>query len=301
MDRRIFPEGTDDSGKDGGLPYEEMRWSRFRNAAPARMYEIIREHVFPLRWRNTSGSTLGSRSIPKPARNSSKSSPRCRPPNVMELKRRSDSICWSLARARAAARFEAVQGASNPVAGDCLRARGTGSHSRHCGTGRADRGGSDQQWWEGVTVPLLELVRLRLRDLVQHIEKGRKAIVYSDFADQIGVETEHALPQVGEIDFLRFKQKARAFLRAHENHITLHKLRQGRPLTGMDLAELEAMLIQAGIGDPETIERARETSVGFGGSFGLSSASTAKRSAMSFRSSSPAGMRLRSKSNLSRW
>jgi type I restriction enzyme R subunit len=30
------------------------------------------------------------------------------------------------------------------------------------------------QWWEGVTVPLLELVRLRLRDLVQHIEKSKK-------------------------------------------------------------------------------------------------------------------------------
>ncbi len=33
------------------------------------------------------------------------------------------------------------------------------------------------QWWEGVTVPLLELVRLRLRDLVQHIDKTRKAVV----------------------------------------------------------------------------------------------------------------------------
>ena len=32
------------------------------------------------------------------------------------------------------------------------------------------------QWWEGITVPLLELVRLRLRDLVQHIEKPRKTI-----------------------------------------------------------------------------------------------------------------------------
>jgi type I restriction enzyme, R subunit len=35
-------------------------------------------------------------------------------------------------------------------------------------------------------VPLLELVRLRLRDLIQHIEKSRKAIVYSNFADEIG-------------------------------------------------------------------------------------------------------------------
>jgi type I restriction enzyme R subunit len=120
------------------------------------------------------------------------------------------------------------------------------------------------QWWEGVTVPLLELVRLRLRDLVQHIEKSRKAVVYSNFADEIGEGIEHELPQVGEADFARFKQKARFFLKAHEDHIVLYKLRQGRPLTPTDLNELEKMLLDAGIGEAGDIERARETSQGFG-------------------------------------
>jgi type I restriction enzyme R subunit len=119
-------------------------------------------------------------------------------------------------------------------------------------------------WWEGITVPLLELVRLRLRDLVQHIEKTRKAVVYSNFADEIGDGVEHVLPQVGEADFARFKQKARHFLKAHENHIVLHKLRQGKPLTPTDLSELEKMLLDAGIGEVGDIERARETSQGFG-------------------------------------
>lgn len=119
-------------------------------------------------------------------------------------------------------------------------------------------------WWEGVIVPLLELVRLRLRDLVQHIEKGRKAVVYSNFADEIGEGVEHDLPQVGEADFARFKQKARHFLRKHEDHIVLHKLRQGRPLTAIDLTELEKMLLDAGIGEAGDIERAREASNGFG-------------------------------------
>jgi type I restriction enzyme R subunit len=119
-------------------------------------------------------------------------------------------------------------------------------------------------WWEGVTVPSLELVRLRLRDLVQHIEKGRKAVVYSNFADEIGEGIELELPQVGEADFARFRQKARHFLKAHENHIVLHKLRHGRPLTSTDLGELEKMLLDAGIGEAGDIERARETSQGFG-------------------------------------
>jgi type I restriction enzyme R subunit len=119
-------------------------------------------------------------------------------------------------------------------------------------------------WWEGVTVPLLELVRLRLRELVQHIEKSRKAVVYSNFADEIGEGVEHDLPQVGEADFARFKQKARHFLKARQDHIVLHKLRQGKPLTPTDLGELEKMLLDAGIGEAGDIERAREASQGFG-------------------------------------
>lgn len=119
-------------------------------------------------------------------------------------------------------------------------------------------------WWEGITVPLLELVRLRLRDLVQHIEKSKKAIVYSNFADEIGDGVELDLPQVGEADFARFRQKARHFLKAHEDHIVLHKLRQGRPLTPTDLDELEKMLLDAGVGEAGDIRRARETSRGFG-------------------------------------
>jgi type I restriction enzyme R subunit len=121
-----------------------------------------------------------------------------------------------------------------------------------------------ESWWEGITVPLLELVRLRLRDLVQHIERKKRAIVYSNFADEIGEGIELDLPQVGEADFARFKQKARHFLKAHEDHIVLHKLRQGKPLTLTDLGELEKMLIDAGVGAAGDIQRARESSQGFG-------------------------------------
>ena len=89
-------------------------------------------------------------------------------------------------------------------------------------------------------------------------EEDRKAVVYSDFTDEIGDGVEHELPQVGEAKFARFKQKARHFLKAHEDHIVLHKLRQGKPLTAMDLTELEKMLLDAGIGEAGDIERARK-------------------------------------------
>ena len=43
MERRIFPEGNDAKGR----PFEDLRWSVFKNRAPAEMYEIVGEHVFP--------------------------------------------------------------------------------------------------------------------------------------------------------------------------------------------------------------------------------------------------------------
>jgi type I restriction enzyme M protein len=47
LERRIFPEGRDGRGADGGRPYEDFRWSRFKNLAPAEMYTTVAEHVFP--------------------------------------------------------------------------------------------------------------------------------------------------------------------------------------------------------------------------------------------------------------
>jgi type I restriction enzyme M protein len=45
--RRVFPIGTDGIGKNGGRAYEDLRWSRFKDFAPAEMYEVVGEHVFP--------------------------------------------------------------------------------------------------------------------------------------------------------------------------------------------------------------------------------------------------------------
>src|ERR1700731_2577851 len=47
MERRIFPTGKDKIGKNGGIAYEDMRWSRLKNRDPATMFEIVSEHVFP--------------------------------------------------------------------------------------------------------------------------------------------------------------------------------------------------------------------------------------------------------------
>jgi type I restriction enzyme, R subunit len=55
----------------------------------------------------------------------------------------------------------------------------------------------------------------------------------------------------------RFRAKARQFLKANQSHIAILKLYRNEPLTKTDLAELECMFAEAGVGIPKEIERLR--------------------------------------------
>ena len=110
---------------------------------------------------------------------------------------------------------------------------------------------ASDEWWDGVTVPMLETVRRRLRALIKLLPKGQKKVVYTDFEDEVGEVVRIDLPQVTSgLNMAKFKDKARAFLRDHESHLALQRLRRNQPLTALDLAELEKMLVAAGGTEP---------------------------------------------------
>ena len=121
------------------------------------------------------------------------------------------------------------------------------------------------EWWQDVTIAMLETVRRRLRKLIQLIDKQNRKPVYTNFEDEIGDETIVELPglKVGS-GFEKFRAKARAFLRAHEDHVVIHKLRMNRALTPTDLSELERILAESGAGGAEDINQAKELSHGLG-------------------------------------
>jgi type I restriction enzyme R subunit len=121
------------------------------------------------------------------------------------------------------------------------------------------------EWWQDVTVPMLEMMRRRLRGLVQFIDKRQRKPVYTDFEDLIGVETTVLLPGFASgADAARFRAKAQVFLRQHLDHVAIAKLHRNRPLTASDLAELERILAESGIGQPDELRRAVEESHGLG-------------------------------------
>ena len=115
-----------------------------------------------------------------------------------------------------------------------------------------------EEWWQDVTVVMLEQVRKKLRDLPQLIEKQSRRVLYTDSEDGMGEATSFDLlaitpPQDMEL----FKANACAFHRGHQGHIAIHRLRMNKPLTPSDLQALETTLSENGIGDAGTIAKAK--------------------------------------------
>ncbi len=111
----------------------------------------------------------------------------------------------------------------------------------------------DPAWWDGVDVVSLERVRVKLRDLVRLIGRDSQAIVYTDFEDSIDAVRDVALTRiVPGLNRRAFREKLLGFLEGRSD-VALHKLRTGRPLTQVDLNELESVLTSAGGLDAEQL------------------------------------------------
>jgi type I restriction enzyme R subunit len=116
-----------------------------------------------------------------------------------------------------------------------------------------------------------------LRELVALIEKRQRKPIYTDFDDEMGDESEVALPGfTAGTDYAKFRAKAQAFLRAHQDHVAIHKLRMNRPLTVADLGELERMLLESGVGAAGYRTRRQSSRKGWGSSCARCSAWTVR-------------------------
>lgn len=123
---------------------------------------------------------------------------------------------------------------------------------------------ASDEWWIDVTLPMLELARLRIRGLARFIEKTARNPIYTDFEDTISEGVEVVLPRVTPgTNFERFRAKAQAYLREHLDNLALQRLQRNRQLTAEDLGELEEMLLASG-GQQADIAWANERSGGLG-------------------------------------
>lgn len=117
----------------------------------------------------------------------------------------------------------------------------------------------DSDWWEGVTVTDLELVRRQIRDLVEYVPRHQRQVVVLDVEDEFGDIAEIDFPveyaSVG-INVSRVEEELRSALSAHLGALAMQKLRTARPLTEADVKDLEAMVAEAGL---EGIDEVRKS------------------------------------------
>lgn len=103
-----------------------------------------------------------------------------------------------------------------------------------------------EDWWTDVTPWMIDYVRIHLRDLVKFIDRQAQPIVYTDFQDELGEVQEVDVP-AHETGFspYQYRKKVLAYIREHEDHIAIAKLKRNTPLTEVDLESLEEMLFNA--------------------------------------------------------
>lgn len=114
------------------------------------------------------------------------------------------------------------------------------------------------EWWQDATPEMVERVRRQLRGLIALVDTRARRMVTTDFVDAIGDARDIAIVDLGDSEALaQFWRKARAYIDAHRDHLTLVRLRQGRPLTTADLDALQMLFDEAGVVDEDAFTRFR--------------------------------------------
>ncbi|MDF3982142.1 DEAD/DEAH box helicase family protein [Luteibacter sp. PPL554] len=103
-----------------------------------------------------------------------------------------------------------------------------------------------EDYWKGVTLPMIDQVRRKLRGLIQFIERRAIEPVYTVLTDEIGEATEVVLKDFSTgINLSQYKKKVEAYIRANESHIAIAKLKHNKALTPTDLSELERFVYES--------------------------------------------------------
>jgi len=111
----------------------------------------------------------------------------------------------------------------------------------------------ESSFWEGIDLAALENMRLRIRGLVQFLDKKKRKIVYTDFEDEVlGVRPEEIV-HMPKMTSAQYAKKVEGYLSNHLNNIVIHRLRTNKPLTIDDLKSLETTLVEIGEDDGESL------------------------------------------------
>jgi type I restriction enzyme R subunit len=99
----------------------------------------------------------------------------------------------------------------------------------------------EEQFWVQADIFEFEMVREALRDLIKFIEKERKSILYTNFTDEV-IVTKYTEGIYSFNELQDYRKKVNTYIREHQDHITIHKLKNNKQLTKRDIMALEQIL-----------------------------------------------------------
>jgi type I restriction enzyme, R subunit len=109
------------------------------------------------------------------------------------------------------------------------------------------------EFWECIDLAALEDLRIRMRGLVQFIDKSKRKIVYTHFEDEIVGVREDAAIYMPKMTGSQYAKKVEEYLRSHQDEIAIQRLRTNQPLTPTDLQSLEKTLLSIGEDEGERL------------------------------------------------
>lgn len=114
-----------------------------------------------------------------------------------------------------------------------------------------------EEFWQDITLPMLDEVRKKLRGLVQFLDtEGKREYVYTNFEDELGEAktVEGLVKRDGNLK--NYRLKVERYVREHEEHPTISRLKHNQPITTADLEALESILFSADVaGDRERFQQ----------------------------------------------
>jgi len=98
-------------------------------------------------------------------------------------------------------------------------------------------------WWGDVSLPILEQVRIRLRELTRFIDKDAGLVdVFTNFEDEIGEQDEKYTVVKTDPRLQDYRRRVQRYIREHQDHITIRRLKNNEPVSVTDIAALEDIL-----------------------------------------------------------
>ena len=98
-----------------------------------------------------------------------------------------------------------------------------------------------QDFWDNATIIELNQVREAMRGLLQYIDKGVRPKYYTNFTDEMSEAVEGGPVYTGN-DLKNYRKKVEFYLKEHEDHLSVYKLRNNKKLNETDMKELERIL-----------------------------------------------------------